>query len=273
MFGLDFSQIKRILGLEETRDNFDGLLPINQADYTRGFLMGGNWTLAYWVPRHLEIVRIAQLFEQVARKRDIPLKVFEAGCGKGLVAYLLAREGLRVHGVDCDSEAIDEAFEYEDFWWNERRNKKLRFTLGKIEQLMDEKDRLVFCSWPLPKDKKDKEYFIDAMAQNRPDMVVVVQSRLSARERAYTDLTKIGYKFELGWKSFGWRYFGDQLKNKDHNFHGLVEVYTKKNLKLKLRVPVREKKVEPYPWEKALPSVRVGKTHGFYKVRKGKFKR
>jgi len=76
----------------------------------------GGWGGTFYGQRLLDWQRRLDEFSRSGDLPGPPAEILELGCGNGLAAYLLARKGYRVHGVDLSPTAVawaEERFEAE----------------------------------------------------------------------------------------------------------------------------------------------------------------
>lgn len=244
--------------------DFGGLVPAWDGEIIRAFMEGKEWTgPSWWIPRHLDIARLAYLYKQAAETLGLQREVVDLGCMNGFLSNLLAREGLVVHGIDISREDLEYADAYAVLCARSGKG-SVDFTRKSLERVDAEKMRMVFCSWP--HEGRMDDLLKKTIEEKRPDVLFLAFNEKDiVRGFVSTNPIKLGYEFGLRWKAYGPADPQSQHKTSiEYSSRCIIECYTLKGLKL--RLPASVDRVEPYPWEVRFPDLDTSKKHHFYKI-------
>jgi SAM-dependent methyltransferase len=117
-------------------------------------------TVAHYSPARREIVALAKLCRALGQN----VAVLDVGCGNGFIGSLLAREGVRVIGIDDDSWKPPQIATFFDADTYERR---APCSLGQFAEPFD----VALCSWMVPGTNLTR-----AILTRRPSLVIHVYS-------------------------------------------------------------------------------------------------
>jgi len=211
----------------------------------------GSPRASSWIPRHADIARIAGYILLVDKPR-----VIDAGCGKqGFISMLLAREGLKVLGVNIEI-SLENVGRYSVI-------EGLKLRQGNAESIALYKNRnVVFNSW-MPQSSDWSGCFKNL--KPRPEMIVYVKSRSTGIQPGMPGNCNAWntYALPIGFvEADRWRCFG----NDDFDSHkpiitskiGEVIIQTREDLYQARRADFEGLKLSktsaaPYNWEAELP--------------------
>jgi SAM-dependent methyltransferase len=211
----------------------------------------GSPRASSWIPRHADVVRIADYIKLVHKPR-----VIDAGCGNGFITRLLALEGLNILGVNIELSEED-VRRYSDI-----RGLELRQANAESIALYRGRN-VVFNSWmPSGSDWSGCFKFL----KPKPEMIIYVKSRSTGVQPGMPgnfndwDTYQVGLPFVEAdrWKCFGNDDF-DSDKPRIASKIGEVIIQARGDLYEARRTDFERLKVEkttarPYNWEAELPA-------------------
>lgn len=223
-----------------------------------------TWPLSDWFPRHFEMVFLADLYKRMASE-DIKPNVLSLGCGKGLIEYLLALEGVSVLGVDKDESRIVQARSYQRLFNRVKPHRNLDSTLEYVAREFEGLDfkrelpdyRMVLANWigPGEEDQGNRHDLRRYVAEPAPELIVISgESKCMRDGYTPTNMEDWGYRCIMSWYSMHHflypitapsLYIG-AINGGVISDLMIMEVWAKGITPL---IAPKFKKVLPYPWE------------------------